>query len=126
MGTFSSEIAELIFLKEENILHIKIRQGSQMNLKNTVDHYDLINKITQGNKYKALVDASEYFTIDPDAFEYAATPAALENRIAAAHYNGEIANKITATYFKNHYQPPIPFQQFNSKEEAMAWLAELK
>ncbi|HTL81026.1 MAG TPA: hypothetical protein VL651_04950 [Bacteroidia bacterium] len=114
--------AELSFDEETGLLHIRMLEGADLNLENTIAHYNAIREITGGKKYFALIDAKEYFTMSAEALRYTSSKEVTENRIAAAHYNSAAANKLTADFFRKYYKPPIPIRVIDSKEEAIAWL----
>lgn len=126
MKTIQTPIAEISFDEPEQILHIKVLEDATMNLKNAQIHYEKINKLLGGKKYFALVDASNYFTMEQDAWRYASSKEVVSNRMAIAHYNASFANKLTTNFFKSMYQTAVPLQIFDSKEEAEKWLKSMK
>lgn len=115
-------IAKLTYNREENILHIKIIEGSEMNVNNTIEHYKLISQLTSNNHYGALVDGEHYIEIDYDALKLAAYPEVLGKRIATAHFSKNIANKLTVLFFKNNIKPHIPIEYFRTEKDAIGWL----
>ena len=115
-------IAELSYDAKESLLHIKVIEGAEMNIENTIEHYQAIEKITGGKKYLALVDASEYFTIDSDTLKFTALSTTIEKRIATAHYNAAFGNKLTMDFFRKVHKPRLPVDSFDTKEEAIVWL----
>jgi hypothetical protein len=117
-----TKIAELIFDIQESILYIKVIEGAEMNFENTRQHYDIIRSLTGNKAYGALIDATEYYSIDAETLRYTSLPETIDNRIASAHCNPHNANSLTANFFKTNHQPPIPFQIFKVKEEALHWL----
>jgi hypothetical protein len=125
MKIIYTKIAELRYKEEEALLFIKVLEGAAMNLENTKNHYEAIKNLTGNKKYLALVDASNYFTIEPAALEYASMPQVVENRIATAHFNSSFANSLTTNFFKAHYNPPIHITIFETKREALEWLKSI-
>ncbi len=117
-----TEIATLIFHKEISILEIILNKDAHMDLKKTKEHYNLIEELTNGQKYLAFVDATHFFRVDEDASVYAALPETIENRIAAAHYTTNLANRLTSNFFRLYFKPNIPFQTFSIKKDAIKWL----
>lgn len=119
-----TKIAELIFDEQESILHIRPLEGVDIDVKNTKEHYEHIKELTNNKPYGALIDASVHFSVDSEAMEFSSLPETIGNRIASAHYQAPLSNKLTAKVFKNRYKPKIHFQSFKTKEEAVLWLKE--
>ena len=115
-------IAKLAYNVGENILYIKIIEGSEMNVNNTIEHYKLISKVTLNNHYGALIDGEHYIEADNDALKLAACPEILGKRIATAHFSTNIANKLTVLFFKNNIKPGIPIEYFRTEKDAVGWL----
>jgi hypothetical protein len=116
-----TSIAELTF-KDSAFLEIKVLDGANMNLKNTREHYEAIKTLTNNNNYMALVDVSNYFTIESEALRFASLPETIGKRLASAHYRSSIANSLTTKYFIANYKPPFPIKIFETKAEAIEWL----
>lgn len=124
--SISTEIAELSFDEKNLILHIRMKEGAEMNLENTKDHYELIKEITYNTRHRVLVDSSLFFTVDSSAFKYSTKEEFTSKRIAVAHYNPCLANRLLLHYFKGTYSPPMPFKIFKNKEEALKWLKSIE
>lgn len=122
MNTIQTPIALLSFFREERILEMVMLEDAEMNLINTREHYRMIEEITEGKNYMALIDSTHYFSIDSDSFLFASSPEAIRNRIASAHYASAFANRLNTNFFKNRYKPSIPIQLFDSRDEAVSWL----
>jgi hypothetical protein len=122
MKTVCTAIAELSFDENESLLHIRVLKDAEMNLKNTIAHYKLIGEITEGKNYLALVDATEYFSINSETLKYTSLPETIEKRIATAHYNPSFGNKLTMDFFRKKHKPDLPVNSFDTKEEAIEWL----
>jgi hypothetical protein len=121
-----TNIATLNFNEAESILHIEMMPDAEINLEQVKAHYKLIKKITKGKPYVALIDASNYYRMEPEALKYSAEQNTLGNRVAAAHYNCTVANTLTVSFFKKQLKPSIPIGIFKSKEEALTWIEQLK
>ena len=122
MKSALSSVAELSFDELQSILNIKMLKGAVLNLANAKHHGIKIQELTQNKPYLALIDTSHFFTIDEDALKYAAIPSKLENRIAAAYYNPNLANRFTVEIFRKIGNPAFSVQIFNKKEDALQWL----
>jgi hypothetical protein len=122
MKTVNTPIAEISFNEAEHILHVKVLEDAEMNLANAQIHYKKIHDLVGNRKYLALVDASNYFTMEKEAWQWASMREIASNRIAVAHYNSSFANTISTNYFKTMYNSVMPVQIFPTKEEAVKWL----
>jgi hypothetical protein len=125
MRTADTSIARMSFDETKHILHIEMKENAQMDMEATVAHYEKIIEVTGGKKYLALIDSGNYFHIDSDALELTSRKGTIGGRVAAAHYNVSVANKLTTHFFRSYYKLPIPFAVFESKEEALKWLLSL-
>lgn len=118
-------IGEISFNEEESVLHIKINEFAEMNLENTKIHYKMINELVKDRPYVALVEASNYYAIDKEAWKYASLNEVVSNRKAVAHYNPCLANRLTTSFFLRAYSSCMPVKLFNAKQEALEWLKEI-
>jgi hypothetical protein len=123
MPTARTPIADLNFEKNESLLHIQMREGAEMNLVNTREHYKQIRELTEGTKYVALIDSTHYFSIEADAFEFASSLEATQYRVAAAHYSCAFANRLNANFFRLRYKPNVALNVFETEEDARSWLS---
>lgn len=122
MKTIHTPIADINFNETERILHIKINEHAEMNLENTKIHYKKINDLVGNKKYLALVEASNYYTVEKKAWKYASLKKVVSNRKAVAHYNSCFANRLTTSFCKTAYNTSMPLQIFNTRKDAMKWL----
>ncbi len=119
-----TDIAELEFDENTLILHIRMIDGAEMNLENTKKHYETIHQLTGGKKYRVLIDSSKFFTVDAGSFRFSSQPDITSRRIAVAHYDSCLANKMMLTFYKITYKPPVPLQLFKTRQEAVKWLLD--
>ena len=125
MKSLSSAIATMSYDPATAILSVKILENAEMTLESTRDHYQKILSLVGSDTYFALIDASNYFSMEPEAFELASHPATVGNRMAAAHYNANMGNTLNTNYFSLHYKPPIPVRIFKDRQSALDWLLSL-
>jgi len=126
MKTALSPVAELSFDESESILYVKMIQDAALNLVSAKQHGIQIEELTEGKPYMALIDTTNFFTIDDEALKYAGIPSKLEKRIAAAYYNPDLANWLTVKVFKRTSGLAFPVQIFKTKEKAVEWLSSFK
>ena len=126
LNVAKSEIGDLSYDEPNRILHIKLHDWADMNVQNTRRHYKIINELTKGQHYYALIDAEKYFSFENTAFQITTQREVLGNRLASAHYNSNFANRLNVIIYNSAFSPPIPVRYFNSKGEALSWILELK
>jgi hypothetical protein len=126
MKTVKTPIAEIMFNEKERLLHVDVLENAVMSLENAQEHYNSIKQLVGEKKYLALVNSSKFYTIEKEAWEYASTKEVAWNRVAVAHYQTLVSNKLTANFFKASCQSAIPFRIFETREEALEWLREYK
>jgi hypothetical protein len=117
-----NDIAEFRFDEKDSILYIKMKEGAEMNLENTREHYALISRITGGKRYAAFVDCTNQYSIAPAVLKFSALPATIGNRVATVHFNPALANRMATNFFKSIHRPHIPIRVFTDREAAIAWL----
>ena len=122
MEIIRTPIAEISFNKNDGILNIKLVDGAEMSLENAKIQYEKINALLGGAKHLALVDASNYYTVERKAWAYASQKEIFSNRMAVAHFNSSAANKLTTSFFKTACDSAMPMQTFNMREQAVKWL----
>jgi hypothetical protein len=122
METLITDIAELRYDETTSILHVKILEDVHMDMEKTVSHCKLVKRITRGEKYMALVDATNYFTTDEDALKYLALPETTKGRVAMAFHSLNLANRLTIHFFRLLYKPNFTIHLFRVHEDALEWL----
>jgi len=126
MKILSDKISELIYNEDERVLHIKITKNIIITLDDAIEHFEGVKVLTGNKKYVALIDTTDYFKMQPEAFMHSSLEKANANRIATAFYNPNIANKVTINFFKRYFRPTIPVEMFENMTEALAWLNDIK
>jgi hypothetical protein len=124
--TATNTISEISYNEEACLLHVKILEKVDIKHTDMVAHLSSVREITGNNKHVVLVDCSNYFKIQPESLLTYSLKKTSPNRIATAFYNINQANGVIMSFFKNYYEPEIPVELFESREEALQWLNELK
>lgn len=118
----ATDIAKLNYNEKLNILHIEMIEGAEMNLENTIRHYNEIDRITGGKRHRVLINSSRFFTADTDSFKYSVQKKITSKRIAVAYYGANLANKLLLQFYRAKYKPPMPARIFKTQQEAISWL----
>lgn len=122
MRTIVTPIAQIHFDDFQRILYVKVSDDAEMNLHNAKIHFEKINNLVGLHEYVALVDASNFYTIESDAWKYASSKIVVSNRKAVAQYNCSLANRLTTVSYSQTLKTSMPVRIFGSKEDAIIWL----
>lgn len=124
--TATTTISELSYNEEACLLHVKILEKADIKHTELVAHLDLARELTGNNEHIALVDCSNYFKVQPESLLTYSLKKTSPNRIATAFYNINQANGVIMNFFKNYYEPEVPVELFETQEEALRWLNEMR
>ena len=105
-----TKIAELHFDAKNAILYMNVLENAEMTLQNTIEHYSAIESLVGLSKHVAIINSKNYFIVNPKVLEYTSKQTTYKNRVATAHYNLTMANKITVDFFKSNYKPDLKFE----------------
>lgn len=83
-------------------------------------------EFTGREKYYALVDMSNHVDSTPEARNYYASSELAKYRLADAFVVTSLATRLVTNFYFTINTPPVPSKMFNNKEDAMAWLKQLK
>jgi hypothetical protein len=122
MRTAFVEIAEVTYDNERSLLRAKIHENAEMNLRNIKEFFECVKDLTGHKKHLVLIDAAQYFALEPETLEYIAKAEISSNRIATAYYNVGMANRLTLNFFKYSYLHLVPMQVFDTEASARQWL----
>jgi hypothetical protein len=123
-NTIITRTAEISFSPQHRIIRIKLIEGSEIELNDTIQNKNAILTLTRGSNYLALVDIRVNVTVSKEARAYAALAENNLGRIASAFIITSTANKLIGNFFINVNKPEIPTRIFSSEESATKWLNE--
>jgi hypothetical protein len=107
---------------DDGILRITIFEGAKIELKDIRNHYTVSQRITNGKKVKALIDARAIFSISMESRAYAAGPEVSASRIASAILVNSFATKFIINLYITFNKPVHPVKIFSDETLALAWL----
>ena len=122
MKTIITQISELQYDEKEYILYIKIKNDVSVDLESIKEHFKATSLLTKNENHFALIDATNYFSIDEEALKYAAMEEYTTGRVAAAFYSANLSSRLTIHFFKLFRRPSYLVQLFKKKEDALNWL----
>ena|ERR1035437_7445571 len=111
-----------IWIDDEEILHLKIKEGARVHLPEIKTCFDIYEKFGF-HKQKALqlMEGGRFFTFDHDAMLYASKQGK-NIFLASAIVHDAVAIRMLYNFFNRFYNNPVPFKMFGAKEEALRWL----
>lgn len=111
-----------IWIDDEGILHVKIKEGAEVDLEEVKFCFDIYKKLgCHKNKVLQLIEGGSFFTFDNNAQKYAAKHGG-DFFIAAAIINNSLAIRMLFNFFNAFFKNRVPFKMFITKQEALKWL----
>lgn len=111
-----------VSILDEGILHIHIKDESNVDLNDAVLAVEAMGKLGGGKKYPVLIDSGEFATIDREVRIFSASQESNLFTIADAIAYYSLAQKLVANFYIHHDKPTVPTKAFSNKAEAIAWL----
>ena len=111
-----------VSLLDEGVLHVHIKDGSEMELSDAILAVEAEGKVGGGKKYPVLIDCGEFASVDKEARVFSASPESNIYTIASAIAFVSLGHKLLANFYIKHNKPSVPTQMFKTKEEAIEWL----
>ena len=118
-------ISAIIWIDDEGILHLKIKDGAEIDLqemKIIVNVYKKLGCAT--NKRLQLIEGSNYFTLDEQARNHSLT-VRHKYLIATAIINNSLVVAILYEFIRDATRYP-PIEIFKTRSEALDWLRKFK
>lgn len=122
MNRIKTRVAEFTYLEEERILYVKILEGSDIELADSIENFQATLHLTKGKKYLKLVDTRPTYTATKEVREFAAKNKEHDGRIAEALLVRSTASQLLANFYINFNKPTIPTKMFSSESKALEWL----
>lgn len=110
---------------EDGILHSAFKKDTIMNLEKTMQLIELRHEISNGKKQYWCADFAHLKKYTKEGRDYADIHGQDFLYASAAIVNSHITMYLVNIFIKIK-NPKIPFRSFKKKEEAVAWLNEIK
>jgi hypothetical protein len=111
-----------VSLRDDGIVHIHIKEGTEMQLGDAIQIVTTIGKLGKEQKLPVLIDCGEFATIDKDVRLFSASADANIYTAAEAVAYHSFAHRLLADFYINHNKPPVPTRVFPDNESAIDWL----
>lgn len=109
---------------DNSIIRIEFFNGADIDLSDAELVHENLQRLSNGNKYCVLLDATNQFTTTPESREYVANKSS--DRVAFAMVTNSIANKLVGNFFIQFNKPNTPTKLFSEEGSAIKWLIEQK
>lgn len=115
-----------LFLIEEQVINCKVNDYVNF-LPSDVQEIRDANKIlSKGKPYCVLFEVGKHVDLTKSAREASVEARHYKNRIALALLHTNFAMKMLSDFYIRIYKPPLLTRNFSSRENAIAWLKEMK
>lgn len=111
-----------IFLREDGIIQINIKNDIIISKNDVMEIVDCIEEVSQQKKYPVLILAGDYTLPESEARPYIASAEANRYTICNAFVINGVAQKLMANVFMKIDRPATPTKFFNTENEALNWL----
>ncbi len=111
-----------VSLLKEGILHIHLKEHSEITLNDAVLAVEEMGKISNGKKLPVFIDAGEFCTIDKEVRLFSASEESNIYTLADAIAYSNLGQKLIANFYLQQNNPSVPTKIFSEKKEAIAWL----
>lgn len=106
----------------ENILFVKIKEGSEITIESVKEEYDSQNKMVGDDEYVVLIDGALNFIIPLDARKYMANHHTPNWKATAIVTNNNLSTHLIANFYLRTNKPIVPTKLFKYEEGAIIWL----
>jgi len=111
---------------ENDVLHIIFKDGADVDVEQILESKKARIDLQKGKPMKVLVDMRGLFHLSKDARDIAAEDQHAAMSIAMALVSNSLGTRMISNFFIKINKPASPTRMFNSKENALIWLSEIK
>lgn len=116
------ETSTTIVEYENQIIYLRLKEGAEINLANTLEQYAAQKDLTKNTFYGVLVDARNFVIMDKDSRNFMSAytnPLRVATALLTTH---NLATRFLANIYLKLDRPKIETQMFGSEKEAVQWL----
>src|ERR1700746_1283816 len=111
-----------VTLLDDNIIHIHINAGCEIELSDAVFIVEAMEKLAGGKKHPILIDAGDFSSVDKEARMFSASAERNLYTSADAIAYCNLAQKLLANFYVKYNKPVVPTRFFSNKPDAISWL----
>ena len=125
MGVIETKTTTMSML-EKDILLIVMKEGVVVDIPESDENYEAAMKLTNGNRYGALIDARHYVSLTNEAREHSSNPKFQTHVIAQAVVISSLASRLLANFLIQFHKrnKNAEMKLFNDYDAALNWLKE--
>ena len=116
----------LVYLDNQEIIHIDVREGSHVELGSLQEVHKACNQLAGNKKKLVIVDASPHHTMTDEAMDYLKKQMMDKGRLASAIISENLGVRIMIDYLTNVLKTQSTVKMFSSEPEAIKWLLGFK
>lgn len=105
-----------------NIIYLRMKDGAEVNLENTIEQFKAQAELTKNDYYGVLVDGRNYVIMDKESRKYMATHMAPKRVATALLTQHNIAMRLLANIYMKIDKPTVETRLFGEEAEAVKWL----
>ena len=110
-------------LIDDNIVEIKIRDNSYIELTDSKEQYEILKTLTKGlSSYVLLVYSDKSCGVSNAAKEYSANPELKKGLLAEAIVTNHLPYFVLSKLYTKFFSPTIPIRLFRDDIKAKEWL----
>jgi hypothetical protein len=121
MNKIVTKTAVISYNSISRILRIKILEGAEIELADSLQNFEATKILTKQDKYLVLVDARVNLSVSREARAFAAQ-SKNDGCTACAFLITSTANKLIGNFYINVNKPLTPTKIFSTEEKAIEWL----
>lgn len=115
-----------ITVDEDNIVHTEYKNSVHITLQDSIRDVEIALELGKDEKVLSLANITNVKSIEQKARQYYSSPEAERAFKAVALIVGSPISKMMGNFFIGLNKPKVPLQLFNTTEDGLAWLKEMK
>ncbi len=108
----------------DSILRVTPNEDAELEVNDAIEMRSMLLKLSKGNKYCVLLDATKRFNVSSEARALIAGKEYSLDRIATAFVITSLANMLIGNFFIKVNKPYTATKIFSIEENAFDWLKE--
>lgn len=116
----------LVNRDEKGTVFIRIKDGMELELEDIESINSAKDQLAGDELYTVIFSVGQYCAISPEARAFSASAAVYRNAIAKAIIAPDLPGKLISNFFIKFNRPPAPTRLFNTEQEALLWLEQIR
>lgn len=114
----------MVFLRDDGILHIKIKPDNEFTVFDFNELVDAAKEIGNGKRFLNLINVGSNTLPDNEARIASSSEAGSVYKVADAFVINSLAQRLIANFYMKINKPFVPTKFFNNEDDAVIWLKE--